>query len=206
MSHSRIYSIWKGLRRRCNNPRAPKYEYYGGMGIRVCEEWNHPNGGFKNFYSWAMQNGYNDNLTIDRKDSLKDYSPDNCQWITMEENREKALHTANVPKYQYFGYNKKENLIVVFYKIRKFSEKYGISSRRVSDVLTHKRENYDGWIFKRIPIKEANIIEGQETIPFGSTSEDELPTEVQIVRLDLDNREYCMRFLHVSDKDIVQNP
>ena len=63
-----------------------------------------------------------------------------------------------------------------------------------------------GWIFKRIPIKEANIIEGQETIPFGSTSEDELPAEVQIVRLDLDNREYCMRFLHVSDKDIVQNP
>ena len=75
-----------------------------------------------------------------------------------------------------------------------------------SDVLTHKRENYDGRIFKRMPIKEANIIEGQETIPFGSTPEDELPAEVQIVRLDLDNREYCMRFLHVSDKDIVQNP
>lgn len=80
MSHTRIYRIWIGMRARCNNPNSVPYPYYGGKGIRVCEEWDNNQNGFANFYNWAVQNGYQSNLTIDRINPLDDYRPDNCRW------------------------------------------------------------------------------------------------------------------------------
>ena len=55
---------------------------YGGRGITVCDEWNK---NFQSFYSWAMENGYSDGLTIDRKDVAGGYCPDNCRFVTMKE-------------------------------------------------------------------------------------------------------------------------
>lgn len=54
---------------------------YGGRGIVVCDDWKN---NFKAFYDWAMANGYNDGLSIDRIDNDKGYSSDNCRWVTME--------------------------------------------------------------------------------------------------------------------------
>lgn len=81
----RIHKEWRGMLHRCKNPSASHYENYGGRGITVCEEWK-GTGGFINFYNWSMENGYADNLTLDRKDNDKGYSPDNCRWITHMEN------------------------------------------------------------------------------------------------------------------------
>ena len=80
--HTRLYSIWTDMKTRCNNPKRDKYARYGARGITVCEEWLN---NFQAFYDWAMANGYADNLTIDRKDNDKGYSPENCRWITMKE-------------------------------------------------------------------------------------------------------------------------
>ena len=80
--HTRLYSIWTDMKTRCNNPKRAKYARYGARGIKVCDEWCNS---FEAFYEWAMANGYADNLTIDRKDNDKGYSPENCRWITMEE-------------------------------------------------------------------------------------------------------------------------
>lgn len=79
------------MRRRCNNPNSPKYEWYGGMGVRVCDEWNNPFGGFENFYEWAMSNGYDDSLSIDRINSDGNYCPENCRWIPIDKNRRMAI-------------------------------------------------------------------------------------------------------------------
>lgn len=187
------------MRRRCNNPNYHKYKYYGGIGIRVCEEWNSTPDGFENFYLWVISNGYEENLTIDRIDSSKDYCPENCRWITLKENRLAAIKKKRVPKNQYFAYNKDLKQIVIFYKVKDFEEYSGIDERRISDCLSLKRNivQYNGWQFKKIPIKEANIIKGQETIPFGSTTDDELLSEVQIVRLKFENYEYVLKFLHI---------
>lgn len=70
------------MRQRCGNPQTPNYKYYGGRGIKVCNEWEHD---FKTFYDWAMSHGYSDELTIDRIDVNGNYEPSNCQWVTMKE-------------------------------------------------------------------------------------------------------------------------
>lgn len=77
----RLYGIWLTMRTRCNNPKSNHYSYYGGRGIKVCEEWN----SYETFQTWAWSNGYLPNLTINRKDNEKGYYPDNCNWCTRKE-------------------------------------------------------------------------------------------------------------------------
>ena len=75
------------MKQRCHNPNNSRYMDYGGRGITVCAEWLN---NFEAFYEWSLSSGYGDNLTIDRIDNDKGYSPDNCRWATAaEQNRNK---------------------------------------------------------------------------------------------------------------------
>lgn len=77
--YTRLYNIWLNMKQRCSNPKASHYEYYGGKGVSVCEEWQNS---FSAFRDWALQNKYEDGLTIDRIERDKDYCPENCRWVT----------------------------------------------------------------------------------------------------------------------------
>ena len=82
LTGTRLYRIWQQMKRRCLSTNHHAYLRYGGRGVTVCDGWLHD---FKAFYDWAMANGYSDNLSIDRIDNEKGYSPDNCRWATVKE-------------------------------------------------------------------------------------------------------------------------
>jgi len=84
-SHTRLYQVWADMKQRCFNKNMRSYKDYGGRGISVCDEWNK----FEPFHKWAMRSGYKPILTIDRKDNNGDYTPENCHFITKEENNKK---------------------------------------------------------------------------------------------------------------------
>lgn len=84
LSKTRLYKIYSMMKDRCCNSNSTAYDYYGGRGISVCEEWQGEHG-FEHFYAWAVQNGYSDDLTIDRRNSNGNYEPTNCRWIPFVE-------------------------------------------------------------------------------------------------------------------------
>lgn len=81
-SKTRLYGIWQGMITRCSNPEATGYENYGGRGVTVCDEWI---ASYLAFRSWAMANGYQKNLTIDRTDVNGNYEPINCRWVSQRD-------------------------------------------------------------------------------------------------------------------------
>lgn len=87
MTNTRLYKIYSKIKERCYYEKYPEYYLYGGRGIKMCDEWKED---FMNFYNWSMSYGYNDKLSIDRKDCNGNYEPSNCRWaddITQANNK-----------------------------------------------------------------------------------------------------------------------
>lgn len=110
-SQIRLYRIWSGMIQRCINVNLLEYKNYGERGIKVCKEWRES---FQSFKEWAINNGYNDNLTIDRIDVNGNYEPSNCRWFTWKEQ-------AN---------NKRTNRFVIYknkkYTVSQLADKFNI--------------------------------------------------------------------------------
>ena len=118
---TRLYGIWKSMRERCNTPSCSSYEHYGGKGIKVCSEWDN----YQVFQSWAIQNGYRDDLTIDRIDYKGDYCPENCRWATY---KEQANNTSSNYLITYNNQTKTQ---------AQWAEEYGISKPALCYRLKH---------------------------------------------------------------------
>lgn len=128
-ANTRLFEIWCRMRERCTNPAKDHYDRYGGRGIKVCNEWMKD---FVPFKEWALANGYQDNLSIDRIDNDGDYSPDNCRWATQSE---QCRNRSNTVKLTHNGETK---------PLADWSELYGVKYK-----LAHERYK-KGWPFERI--------------------------------------------------------
>ena len=126
------------MKKRCYYTKNENYSRYGGNGIKVCNEWKN---NFNAFYNWAIKNGYNENLTIDRIDSSGDYCPANCRWSSYYEQNQHQKHTLI---YEYNG----EKL-----SISELAKKYGLNRRML-------KARFDrGWSVERAitqPVQKKN--------------------------------------------------
>lgn len=111
LSHHRIHSIWRGIKTRTLNQKNKCYKNYGSRGITICDEWKNS---FKSFYDWAMSNGYDDNLTIDRINNNGNYEPSNCRFTdsyTQAKNT-RILMSTNTTGYRGASFFKRDNNFV----------------------------------------------------------------------------------------------
>lgn len=126
-NNNRIKRIFDGMKQRCYNVKNKNYEWYGAKGIKICDNWmNDP----LLFEEWAIQNGYEDNLTIDRIDENKDYSPDNCRWITGSDNTKYKSTTSliDINGEEHTGRELAEILGLGTNIINAYIRKYGLDS------------------------------------------------------------------------------
>lgn len=122
--YPRLYRIWIGIKTRCYNPNSESFKYYGFRNIKMCEEWKND---FLKFKNWALENGYKDDLTIDRIDVDKNYCPENCRWATIKEQNNNKRNTIKI------------NLKGEINTVRYFADKYNISPYIIRD---RSKRNY----------------------------------------------------------------
>lgn len=85
----RLYTLWKTIAHRCENPKRAGFKNYGGRGICLCQEWKDPHV----FMDWAYEHGYHQGLQIDRINVDGDYCPENCRFVTPKENSNNRRNT-----------------------------------------------------------------------------------------------------------------
>lgn len=116
---TRLYKIWTAMRERCNRERHSHYKDYGGRGITICSEWDD----YVAFRNWANNNGYSDELTLDRIDYNGNYEPSNCRWVTYKEQAR----------------NKRSNRIIEYkghkYVLTELAEKIGMNKTTLKERL-----------------------------------------------------------------------
>ncbi len=127
LSKHQLFNIWGKMISRCYNKNADNYDFYGGRGITICDEWHYD---FKKFYDWAIVNGWQKDLTIDRMDNASIYEPNNCRWTTQ-------IEQAN---------NKRNNhLVKAFGEIKTIANWVRDSRCKVSYSTLLSRISYYGW-------------------------------------------------------------
>lgn len=105
MSSSRLYRRWASMKARCDNPKDPSYENYGGRGIKVCNSWLES---FENFYK--DMGGYPEDFSLDRIDVNGNYCPENCRWTDRsEQNYNTRKHKNNTSGYVGVSWDKSKN-------------------------------------------------------------------------------------------------
>lgn len=148
----RLWSIYHSMKKRCYNENCKRYKDYGGRGVTICPKWLES---FDNFADWAYSNGYEENLTLDREDNNKGYSPDNCRWIT---NKKQCNNTRKNVNIEYMGQVKTlrewcDELNLSYYTVQKRIKK-GWSTERA---FTEKSQQENS--FAKM-CKEHNINQG----------------------------------------------
>lgn len=88
--NTEIYSKWCGMKNRCYNQNEKQFKYYGGRGIKVCDEWVND---FESFYNWSINNGWQNGYSIERTNVNDNYCPENCKWIPLSDQPKNKRNT-----------------------------------------------------------------------------------------------------------------
>ena len=154
LGSTRLYSIWKDIKRRTLNPKHKKYSDYGNRGITICEEWLD----IHNFYNWAKSNGYEENkgLSIDRIDNDGNYEPNNCRWTTrVTQGRNRRIHKNNKTGYKGVSSNKDNNKYKSYITVNRKKINLGYFQTKEEGAIAYNNyiieNSLEGFILNKIP-------------------------------------------------------
>ena len=127
-----LYRRWERMKSRCYNSNVQDYKYYGGRGIKVCDEWvDNP----KSFIEWGLDNGFKNGLTLDRIDVDKDYSPKNCRWASRKLQSRNKRNTFNWDTVREI---RNAKLLLPELTQREIAEAYNSNINTIGDILRGK--------------------------------------------------------------------
>ena len=152
LKNTRLYSIWCNMKKRTLNPKNKYYINYGGRGITICEEWLD----VQNFYNWAMENAYSDELSLDRIDNDGNYEPNNCRWTTrIIQGRNRRIRKDNKTGYKGVRYIKDRNKYIVTITLNKKRINLGSFKTPVEGAIVYNNyiieNSLEGFILNEIP-------------------------------------------------------
>lgn len=148
LQNTRIYRIWCGMKRRCYNKHNEHFDRYGGRGIIVCDEWKTD---FMNFYDWAMSNGYDDKLSIDRINNEGNYEPSNCRWANQ---KQQILNSTAAIKCSLGG-----NIV----SLSDIADILGVSFKRIRRIVYMLNNGYDMNEILSLSKKDDSFMFAEET-------------------------------------------
>ncbi len=139
-TNKRLNKIYSHMKDRCYNSNNFSYYKYGAKGITICDEWLNDR---TTFFNWALENGYKDNLSIDRIDGTKGYYPQNCRWATAKQ------QARNICTNRTLTINGQTKLLC------EWAEEYKLNP---STIIGRIKKGYSGndLIVKNLRVKEVN--------------------------------------------------
>lgn len=167
-SKTKLYWIYKGMKARCYNSKNDKYRYYGGRGISLCKEWLGKDGAL-NFIDWATKNGYKDGLSIDRINVNGNYSPENCRWVTHQEQM----------------FNRSNSVIIDGINLAEYVTQKGIISRK----LAYQRYK-TGWDL--VDIVTVPPLKGGQKLETWKKTHPEYESDIARTRAELERIRVCI--------------
>ncbi len=132
-----LYKTWCNIKARCYTSSSTQFKDYGGRGIKVCDKWRED---FKIFESWALSNGYQEDLTIERINFNGNYEPCNCRWISIKEQQK----------------NKRDNIIITAWNETKILSDWIMDNRCKTRQQTISLRIKRGWFPEKAISTETN--------------------------------------------------
>lgn len=142
IKNKRIFNCWWNMKQRCDSKDRNDSKYYHDKGITYCDEWNN----YESFQDWAINNGYADNLTLDRLDSNLSYCPENCRWITIEEQQRNRSFCL------YFSHNGETKTL------SEWAREFGINRTTLHDRIYKFGYSFDEAIARPLRVPKNSIL------------------------------------------------
>jgi len=155
---TKLYMAWNNMKKRTSGSMNSVSRRYTIAGIKVCSEWSDD---FIAFKDWSYANGYieDSDLSLDRENGSKDYSPDNCRWATklVQSQNTKLLSCMNTSGYRGVSkaYQKADNIVRWRARVKDMGKEVSLG---VFEDINEAAKAYNNYVSEHFPEMPLNKI------------------------------------------------